>query len=112
RAAALAPAALDRVAIAVGPGGFTGIRAGLAAAQGIALATGARLIGVTSFAAVAAAAGRREGQLLVALDSRRDDFYVQLFIDGKPAAEPRALLPGGLDAYVGGGAVSIAGDAA
>ena len=55
RAAGVEPGALDLVAAATGPGGFTGIRAGLAAAQGIALASGARLVGVTSFAAVAAA---------------------------------------------------------
>jgi len=41
--AGLAPAQLDAVAAAIGPGGFTGIRVGLAAAHGIALAVGARL---------------------------------------------------------------------
>ena len=50
--AGLAPPQLEFVAAAIGPGGFTGIRVGLAAAHGIALAAGARLIGVTSFAAV------------------------------------------------------------
>ena len=81
----LRPATLDCVAVAIGPGGFTGIRVGLAAAHGIALAAGARLVGVTSFAAVAAARGGDPdgsgcaGCLLVALDSRRDDLYVQLF---------------------------------
>src|SRR5205823_143043 len=49
----LAPHQLDIVAAAIGPGGFTGIRVGLAAAQAIALATGARLVGVTGFAAAA-----------------------------------------------------------
>src|SRR6266851_9911888 len=46
RKAGLPPAALDLVAATVGPGSFTGIRVGLAAARAIALATGARLIGV------------------------------------------------------------------
>src|SRR5262245_49458565 len=54
-ASGLPRAALGGIAVAVGPGGFTGIRVGLGAAQGIALALKARLIGVTSFAAVAAA---------------------------------------------------------
>src|SRR5438270_563242 len=84
--AEIKPSQLTMVAVAIGPGGFTGIRVGLAAAQGIALATGARLLGVTGFAAVAQAL-RRTGpgdavpgaNLLVALDSRRDDLYVQLF---------------------------------
>ena len=43
REAGQVPAALDLVVATVGPGSFTGIRAGLAAARGIALATGARL---------------------------------------------------------------------
>src|SRR3954454_16477819 len=77
--AGLMPGTLDSVAVSVGPGGFTGIRVGLAAARGIALASGARLVGVTCFAAVAAACPADEAALLVALDSRRSDLYVQLF---------------------------------
>ena len=46
-------AELDRIAVTVGPGSFTGIRIGLATARGIAHATGARVIGVTGFEAVA-----------------------------------------------------------
>ena len=52
REAGQVPAAIDLVAVTVGPGSFTGIRVGLAAARGMALATGAQLIGVTSFEAV------------------------------------------------------------
>src|SRR5260370_26519073 len=44
-AAGLRPSQLDAVAATIGPGGFTGIRVGLAAARGIALAVGARLVG-------------------------------------------------------------------
>ena len=90
--AGLAPSQLDAVAAAIGPGGFTGIRVGLAAAHGIALAVGARLVGISSFAAVAArlAAVGDAGceTLLVALDSRRADLYVQLF--ARDAATPLA----------------------
>jgi len=104
--AGLAPAQLDAVAVATGPGGFTGIRVGLAAAHGIALALGARLVGITSFRAVAArVAGIGESEcdsLLVALDSRRADLYVQLFArgSGSPLAAPQAVLEGGLDDYL------------
>jgi tRNA threonylcarbamoyladenosine biosynthesis protein TsaB len=110
----LPPAAIEAVAVSVGPGGFTGIRVGLAAAQGIALATGARLVGITSFAAVAARTALAEDAvLLVALDSRRTDLYVQLFGPRHdPLDEPRALLPDQLAAYVATSPLLIAGDAA
>jgi len=64
-ATGLAPERIDIVAAATGPGGFTGIRVGLAAAHGIALATGARLIGISSFEAVAAAVGDSRALLVV-----------------------------------------------
>src|SRR5260221_927840 len=60
--AGLPAARLDIVAAATGPGGFTGIRVGLAAAHGIALAIGARLIGITRFATVAATAAAASGR--------------------------------------------------
>jgi tRNA threonylcarbamoyladenosine biosynthesis protein TsaB len=120
-AAGLAASQLAAVAVTIGPGGFTGIRVGLAAAHGIALAVGARLVGVTGFAAVAAslgATGDHSGSLLVALDSRRDDLYVQLFAADRttPLAAPAAVLPNRLGDYVAGfagdAALLVAGDAA
>jgi tRNA threonylcarbamoyladenosine biosynthesis protein TsaB len=99
------PAALKAVAVATGPGGFTGIRVGLAAGHGIALATGAQLVGITSFEAAAIKARtildkRGKGgsadltPVLIALDSRRDDFYMQLFAgDGTPLVAPQAVTP-------------------
>ena len=120
--AGLSPAQLDAVAVAIGPGGFTGIRVGLAAAHGIALAVGRPLVGVSSFAAVAArVAALGDGRLrtlLVALDSRRADLYVQLFApDGfTPLGAPQALLADRLADFVasatGGAPLLIAGDAA
>ena len=128
--AGLAPSQLDTVAAAIGPGGFTGIRVGLAAAHGIALATGARLVGVSSFAAVAArlagpriaepggapcqgsdCQGSDFGALLVALDSRRADLYVQLFAreTAAPLAAPQAVLADRLGDYVNGPRVNRLG---
>lgn len=115
-AAELDSSAIDRIAVSVGPGGFTGIRAGLAAAHGLALAAGARLIGVSSFAAVAALLPETEGALLVALDSRREDPYVQLFVGGILFGEAAAVPPEDLarfvDAAIGEMPLRIAGDAA
>jgi tRNA threonylcarbamoyladenosine biosynthesis protein TsaB len=114
-------AALDLVVATVGPGSFTGIRVGLAAAHGIALATGARLLGVTSFDAVAVRAARNDwpkGQaLLVALESRREDLYVQFFDPhGNALGEPAVIMPflfrETVAAMVGANPLLIAGDAA
>jgi tRNA threonylcarbamoyladenosine biosynthesis protein TsaB len=119
--AALTPAALDSIAVTVGPGSFTGIRAGLAAARGIALAAGARLVGVTSFEAVAAGSAQHvpsgDQFLLIALESRREDFYVQLF-DAlcNAITAPAAVMPAALGdvvvAAIGEAPLLIAGDAA
>lgn len=113
KAAACIPAAIEVVAVSVGPGGFTGIRAGLAAAHGLALAADARLVGVTGFAAVAALVPNGMTRLLVALDSRRADFYAQLFdTAGAACSEPAAIPPEELAAWLGDAALRLAGDAA
>jgi tRNA threonylcarbamoyladenosine biosynthesis protein TsaB len=113
------PRDIDIVAASVGPGGFTGIRVGLAAAHGIALAAGARTIGVTTFAAVSASlVGPDQARpILVAIDSRRSDFYVQLIAgDGAAIAPPAAVPETDLARYVTGligeMPMLVAGDAA
>ncbi len=115
------PAALDLVVATVGPGSFTGIRAGLAAARGIALATGARLIGVTSFDAVAVRAARSDCSetrfLLIALESRREDLYIQFFDShGDALRDPAAIMPSlfheAVAATTGANPLLVAGDAA
>jgi tRNA threonylcarbamoyladenosine biosynthesis protein TsaB len=120
REAGVPPAELDLLAATLGPGSFTGIRVGLAAARGIALAVGARLLGVTSFEAVAAAGalGCDDSRLLlVALESRRQELFIQLF-DGalNAVGEPAAVMPDDLaavvDAAIGDAPLLIAGDAA
>jgi tRNA threonylcarbamoyladenosine biosynthesis protein TsaB len=111
-AAGLVPRDIGTIAVTVGPGGFTGIRAGLAAAHGLALATGARIAGVSSFAAVAGPIDPGDMPLLVALDSRRTDLYVQMFdARHEPVGDPAAVGPEGLVAWLGGDEVAIAGDA-
>ena len=106
-------AALDLIATTVGPGGFTGLRVGLAAARALALAAGRPILGVTTLEAVAAAQPPGRLPLLVAIDSRRADIYVQLFApDLTPACAPAAALPGDVAALLPDGPVAIAGNAA
>jgi tRNA threonylcarbamoyladenosine biosynthesis protein TsaB len=115
-AAAIGWAAVDLVAVTVGPGGFTGVRIGLAAARGFALARGLPVVGVTSFAAVAAAVppDRRAGRTLaVALDSKRADIFLQCFAADGPALGPGELVAlEAVGSHIPAGAVLLAGDGA
>jgi len=72
---------LDRIAVTVGPGAFTGVRVGLAFAKGVRLATGATILGVTTLECLAAQAARSEpGRSIgVAIDAKRGELYVQAF---------------------------------
>jgi tRNA threonylcarbamoyladenosine biosynthesis protein TsaB len=100
--------ALDLVATTVGPGAFTGIRIGLAAARGIGLAAGKPVLGVTTFEAIGEAAASTE-PLLAAVDSRREDV---LFLQMLPAGAPAAVAPDRVAGWVPPGEVRVAGDAA
>jgi tRNA threonylcarbamoyladenosine biosynthesis protein TsaB len=121
RRASLSPSTISLIGVTVGPGSFTGIRVALSAARGIALAIRAPLIGVTSFEAVAAQltplACEDDCHLLIALESRREDLYVQLFNRvGISLFAPEAVTPGLLGAAlgqsIGAARVLVAGDAA
>ncbi len=82
--AQLAFAALDRVAVTTGPGSFTGLRVGIAAARGIALAAGKPAIGLSTLAAFAAPLIAADDTLpvVVAIDARHDHVYLQIFGPG------------------------------
>jgi tRNA threonylcarbamoyladenosine biosynthesis protein TsaB len=114
-AAALAFRNLDLVAVTVGPGAFTGLRVGLAAARGIALAADVPCIGVTTLEAIAAAVPRRERDgriVLVVLETKRGDFYAQAFSsEGVGLAAPQAVDAAVLPDLIEGRKAVVAGDA-
>ena len=114
--AGLAFAALDAIAVTVGPGRFTGLRVGIAAARGLALATGKPALGIASFAAVAAQARRERAAataLLAVIDSGRDELFAQLFDGpGRPQGAPQIATPTRLAGELPAGPLLLAGDGA
>lgn len=122
---------VTRVAVTLGPGTFTGVRTGIAFARAIALSAGAEVVGVTSLELAARGARRAlagspddapasppDVALVVAVDARRDQLYVQSFTQqglaslSAPALlsleAAAAALPAGPIIAVGSGAVSLA----
>lgn len=86
----------DRIAVALGPGSFTGTRVGLAAAKGLALAWRAELVGYPTLALVAAIAQRdRPGEAVaVVMTGGHGEWFVQGFTgDGSASRVLASLAP-------------------
>jgi tRNA threonylcarbamoyladenosine biosynthesis protein TsaB len=71
---------LDRIAVTTGPGSFTGLRVGLSAARGIALAANKPVVGLTTLSAYAAPVVSEGGEhpVISAIDARHDQVYFQV----------------------------------
>ncbi|MGZ5862746.1 MAG: tRNA (adenosine(37)-N6)-threonylcarbamoyltransferase complex dimerization subunit type 1 TsaB [Methyloceanibacter sp.] len=121
--AGVTPSGLDLIAATLGPGSFTGVRIAIAAARGLALATGAKLWGADSLTVMAQGAVaetdlRQAGRpFAVAVDARRSMLYFGLFdaagarLQGPVLIAPEdaaALLPGDVAVAVGSGAELLA----
>ena len=87
--AGVAPAALDRIGVTIGPGSFTGLRVGLAFAKGLGAALDRPVVGVGVLEALAF---EIKPPAAAVIDARRDQFYLQTFT-AAGASEPAALAP-------------------
>lgn len=109
---------LDRVAVTVGPGSYTGLRVGLAAARATGLATGIPVVGVTTLSALLAPllATNGDGLIVAAIDARHGCVYLQAMslADGivvppsLVAIEEAAAMIGSAATLVGSGAPALA----
>jgi len=92
QSADLAFTSLDRIAVTVGPGSFTGLRVGISAARGLALAAKRPAVGLTTLSAYAATVVGQSGTapVISAIDARHDHVYFQVTGgDGSSLITPR-----------------------
>ena len=85
---------VDRIAVGVGPGGFTGLRIGVATARALAQAASAELTGVSTLQALAMAARPEPGQgVLAVVDARRGEVFVAGWQRAERVLGPLAVAP-------------------
>ena len=86
---------IDRIAVTTGPGSFTGLRVGISAARGLALASGKPAVGLSTLAAYAAPFIAADDTLPVVavIDARHDHVYLQVFGPGGRTIMAPQLVP-------------------
>ena len=101
---------VDRIAVCIGPGSFTGVRIGVAAARGIALGRGIPVVGISRFEALATEV---DEPVAICLGGRGGSVYYQIFgTDGAPLADPEMTSDAELSAGIAPNCTRFAGDAA
>ena len=97
---------LERIAVGVGPGTFTGLRIGIATARGLAQSSGVTLVGVSSLRALAHEVGAFAGLedadegrhgVLAVIDARRGEVFVAAYAGEVEILAPRTVAPQELD---------------
>jgi tRNA threonylcarbamoyladenosine biosynthesis protein TsaB len=107
---------LERIAVGVGPGAFTGIRIGIALAHGLGLGLGIPTVGVGSLRAIALAHPKEDTRLrLVVRDARRDEVFVAAYDAlgaelSAPAPWPRSGLRERLESWAAGREIVVLGE--
>lgn len=81
--------AVDRIGVTVGPGSFTGLRVGLAFAQGLGAALGRPVVGVSTLDALAAST--EASDIAALIDARRGQVYARFWREGVADGPPEAL---------------------
>lgn len=109
--AGLAFPRLDRIAVTVGPGSFTGLRVGLAFAKGLALALERPCVGVSTLEALGRGPAR-PGYVTACIDAHRGQVYLQVFVDGHAVMAPDVLpvetaAARVIELYAGGPAILV-----
>jgi tRNA threonylcarbamoyladenosine biosynthesis protein TsaB len=108
RRAGLKWRAIERIAVGVGPGTFTGLRVGVATARGLAQSLRAELVGVSSLRALAAAAD--SDRVLAVIDARRGEAFVAAYAGEEELVAPHALAPERLGEVLARAQVHLGGE--
>lgn len=109
---------VELLAVAAGPGSFTGLRVGIATAQGLAMARGCRVVPVSALEALARSAAKRGGQVVAWMDAHRGQVFSETYsADAAEVLRPAVSeLPGELldkwDVRAGSPAPVFIGDGA
>lgn len=104
---------LDRIAVTVGPGSFTGVRVGIATARALGLAATKTTVGVPTTEVLATSAPEQGRRVLAAIDTKRGDLYVQMFgRDRSPTGNINVVDPKELKLWAGPDPLTVVGDGA
>lgn len=93
-------AAVDALAVGIGPGSFTGARIGVATAQGLAHGSGKPLIGISSLDILAAAVTKPEALTCPIVDAKRGEVYTAFYRNGKRLTDYLVLYPDDLALFL------------